>query len=513
MKKIKILLSGRLDLGPLGRHMLSFIETLSQSPRYQIHIDQHYTDLFKCDSLSTTKLLEHYTSQNNIFIANDKDDYDFGIYTDLLTLNYDDNLYQEFLRKNCTIRICYEVFDGSIPPLDWIDIINDNFDICLSPSIYISQSLSSAGIKVPCFNLPCTVFNEELLKKEVKIKSNCYRFGFIGGAEQRKNLLKTIEAFYQTFKDNPKVELYIHSSYSAEPEYLEQVKNKVEYYTSKGSNIVFSFGNHLEQDEMYDLIATFNFYIYPSKTTGYFTTPAEALSIGTPVIITDIPVHQELLHNLSDNDGIFRIKATIPEPIQHSYLGMKYLGVQYDCSIDDINKQLISAFNKVDILFTPESIAKRKSRGKLYGLNSVSPLYHAIISPTEFIVSQKSYANKNGTFQCTDFTLSQKYKSIHPYLNICYQDTTPNQINDNLQLKIYDQHNTKIIEKLCIEIEQKKFFGNTPNLPNLTKREKFLNKTMELTFKHNLSYSIKILYRVLKIYAIVKRTFCGKAKK
>ena len=68
------------------------------------------------------------------------------------------------------IKICYEVFDGSIPPLDWIDIINDNFDICSSPSAWVRDRLVKYGVKIPCFHLPCVVFNDDLLQMKPKKK-------------------------------------------------------------------------------------------------------------------------------------------------------------------------------------------------------------------------------------------------------------------------------------------------------------------------------------------------------
>lgn len=505
MKNIKILLAGRLDLGPLGRHIISFLEAISQNPKNEIYIDLYYLELYRCDGLSTDKLLTEYTKRRNIFIANKSTQYDFGIFTDLLTLKYDDK-YKEFLTRNCKVRICYEVYDGSIPPIDWIDIINDHFDICLSPSIYISQSFSSAGVKVPCFNLPCTVFNDQLLAKKVATNLNKCRFGFVGGAEQRKNLLKTIEAFHRCFKNNSNVELYVHSSYSAESDYADQVKELVKKYKTD-TKIIFKFQDHLGKDQMYDLISTFNFYIYPSKTTGYFTTPAEALSLGIPVIISDIPVHQELLLDLNNDDGVFKINSDIPQPMKHSYLGDKYLGVQYDCSVDEISKQLRIAYDKRDKLFDEKLIKKRKERGRMYSLESVAPLYHSLISPLEFVSSKESFVDKNGIFYCSDFNVLQKYKSIYPDLNYNYKKSFDRK---KIDLHIADRVNTEIIENLCREIE---FFRRQIASGFSMKREKYIQKITKITNKYNAYGFTKFLYYILKTYCIIKRVLLSPKRK
>ena len=159
-------------------------------------------------------------------------------------------------------------------------------------------------------------------------KKSIYRFGFVGGAEQRKNLLKVIQAFHMAFKNNTNVELYIHSAYSPEEDYINVCKYLVNEY-QKFNNITFNLRKPLGTEEMYDLISSFDFYIFPTKVTGYFTTPCEALSVGIPIVISDIPVHQELTANLSAEDGVFLIKAKELDVMIHSYLGHKCLGAQF----------------------------------------------------------------------------------------------------------------------------------------------------------------------------------------
>ena len=497
-------MAGRLDLGPLGRHMLAFIEALSKISQNEIYIDLYYFEKYKFEGLSSSKLLNDFLKKKNIHIAKKEEKYDFGIFTDLLTLKYGDGTHKEFLSRNCAIKICYEVFDGSLPPLDWIDIINDNFDICLSPSQYISDSLERNGVAIPCFDLPCVVFNDDLLKKEVNGQKDIFRFGFIGGAEQRKNLLKVIEAFHAEFKNNKNVELYIHSSYSAEHDYVKLVQDVLKKY-KKNCNISFNFEKHLSQTEMYDLIATFNAYVYPSKTTGYFTTPCEALSLGIPVIISDIPVHQELVRSFDYKDSVFFISSDIAEPMQHSYLGNKYLGAQYDCSVEEIAKQLRVAFDQNKKLMSNDLVKKRKQAMSAYSLDSLLPLYHTLVAPLQFISSKRSGLDKNGNFYCQDFSLLQKYKSLYPSLEYNYEK--------NLEiipkkLEIHDQRTTKIIEDLCIEIEKKNYemLAIVPITGN-EKQKKMMVAINRYIKRYGITDLLIVLFYFLKICACFKRLF------
>ena len=450
MKKCKVLIAGRLDLGPIGRHFLSFMNYLLKETDYDIYIDEFFIDMYRCEAFGTSKLEKELKMNNRVHTASKTLYYDFAVFTELLTLGYDkiyeEVLYEEFLSYKSCIKICYEVFDGSIPPRDWIDIINKNFDICLSPSVYISTSLKNNGIEIPCFNLPCVVFNDVLLTMEPPINEKKYRFGFIGGNEERKNLHKVIEAFYRCFKNNKDVELYIHSPYSAEPEYAKQSEELVQRY-SKNVDIIYNYNVPLSDENMYKLLSSFSFYVYPSKTTGYFTTPAEALSVGIPIILTDIPVHQELVESLTEADGVYLIKADELDIMRHLYLGNKYLGVQYDCSVEEIAKQLIKAYSNREYLFSTDKIVKRKNIGKQYSLSGVAPLYSSVFCPEKFNISDSYGANKNNVIWGTK-ELLKKYLYIFPNLKVGSAVKSK-----GFMFYLHKEKETKLVEKLSRKLE------------------------------------------------------------
>lgn len=501
---MKILLSGRLDFGPMARHLRAFLETLSKNKENEIYIDSYYINLFRADFFGTQELLNYYLQFDNVKLSKSPNEYDIGIFTDLLTLQYNDIYYKHFLLNKFKIKICYEVFDGSIPPLDWIDIINDNFDICSSPSAWVRDRLVKYGVKIPCFHLPCVVFNDDLLQMKPKKKS-IYRFGFVGGAEQRKNLLKVIQAFHMAFKNNTNVELYIHSAYSPEEDYINVCKYLVNEY-QKFNNITFNLRKPLGTEEMYDLISSFDFYIFPTKVTGYFTTPCEALSVGIPIVISDIPVHQELTANLSAEDGVFLIKAKELDVMIHSYLGHKCLGAQFDMSAEEIAEQMLKAYSYKEKIFSIDKIEKRKQTARKYSLESLTKNYLNFIKPNNFILSNINHITEDN-FYCNDRSLIKKFKSINNQIKIDKRDLT-------IQDKYYINNEKKlnIIEDICRKIELDKISRliPTPIIQDEFSQSKYLSKIKEKAKKYHAKEFPFLAYKLASFCFKLKRFFSFK---
>jgi glycosyltransferase involved in cell wall biosynthesis len=449
-QKIKILISGPLNFGPIGRHALSFISALSENKSNQILVDDYWIDK------SHQQDLVAFIEENNANIVSDPESsgYDFLIYTGVLSHGASDRQIDRIIDLKAKIKICYPVFDGTVPPLEWIDIINDHFDICSPPSNYVAHNLARYGIKVPCFGLHCAILNDELLKQRPNDDDKKIRFGFIGAAEQRKNPIKVIEAFHKSFAKNDNVELFMHCSYSFEEKYLEELKSLVRKY-SKTSNIIFSYGENKSHDEMVEIFSSFNCYIYPQKTSGYFTTPAEALSLGIPIIISDIGVHQELVQHsfLKEKDGLFLIPCGIAEYICHHSLDKRYLGAQYDCVIDDISEAMLKFYKMRKELFSKPSINKRKKAGLSYNAKSLAVIYNNLINPKEIYISKSDNQIQEDILCINSERVYQKYKKIYSNINLAKKKPKLTKFDFNVN----DERVTNIIEHFSVLIQNQYF--------------------------------------------------------
>lgn len=65
--------------------------------------------------------------------------------------------------------------------------------------------------------------------------------------------------------------------------------------------ITAEFKSRVEQEYIWEAYARSDLYIYLSTVEGYSLTPMEALSMGTPCLISDIDIHREVY---GDKDGI-----------------------------------------------------------------------------------------------------------------------------------------------------------------------------------------------------------------
>jgi len=284
----------------------------------------------------------------------------------------------------------------------------------------------------------------------------------------------------------------LHFSYSFEKEYLEQLKNIIENY-KKTSNIIFAYGENKDHQQMIEIFSSFNCYVYPQKTSGYFTTPAEALSLGIPIIISDIGVHQELIQDtkLKEEDGAFLINSNIAEPICHHSLDQRYLGAQYDCEVKDISEAMLKFYNHSSILFDNESINKRKKAGSRYNSNNLSALYNNIIRPKKIrIISSKSYLSEDILFINSE-KLLKKYQNLYHNLNLDHIKETTGVQKFDFETK--DLRATNLIEDFSI-ITQKHYFQSYKQISQLSSQNQQLIKILR-KYKNSLSFKLEGLLK------------------
>jgi glycosyltransferase involved in cell wall biosynthesis len=523
MNKVTILLSGALDFGTVGRHIISFIETLSIDKNNEIFIDVNYCDF---NNKEVASYIKQKIKNKNIKLSSDKSDdflYDFLIFTDAISLSYHSFIVAKSLTKKAKIKICYPVFDGTFPPLEWVKIINEHFDLCLSPSRYCAYNLKRHGVKIDCFGLHCTILNEELLKLDIDYnEKKKFRFGFVGSNDKRKNISYIIQAFGEVFADNDDVELFIHSSYGYDFTYEKEIEEKLNKYKNK-SNIIFNKG-YISQKELFDTIKTFDSYIYPQTTTGYFTTPAEMLSYGIPIAISDIPVHLELLDYIDEKNNIFFIEHKIPKPIFHPALDYRCCGVQLDCEINSIANQIKNIYGNRKKLYTKNLIKKRKDLGKSLSAKKLAKIYNNLVKPSLIsVVEGKQSKIENNIFFMSD-KLYNKYRLaglIEPNqltnVNIKHpEENYPSErseifqgieITSNDSQHLYwnihnmDERFSSLSQECISENNSKTKSEHVSNI----KRDKYLGKIIRTANRCNINYFIKIIYYILKFYCLVKR--------
>ena len=435
-KKRKILLIGHLAYDPLGRHMLAFISSLVKNKNNILYLDKNYLSITAKNNQNDHKeILNKYFSkeikdgQINYSSELPQDyNYDFFIFTDSLSTEMNFHWEDYWYSVKANIKICYPVFDGSMPPLHWVDIINKHFDICATPSQYCANNLKRFGVKIDCIGLECGVLIDEYLKIKPAISKDKFRFGSIGASDFRKNIPLLIKNFAEVFTKDDDVELYIHSSYGKDITCGDEIKRIYEQYKDK-ANIILKT-EKISQEEMNNLWESFDAYISPQTTTGYFTTPLEACAVGIPVILSDIEPHKELKKFVDEKNNLFFVNHNKPALAFHWAFNYKSLGCLLNASENSYCNVLKYIYENREMLFNDQFIKQRKEGASKLTFESLANKYDSLVGHYNYSVSENSHIDDMTFYISKD--LADKFKE--------YKYGTLNQVEDTLNFENPSEH-------------------------------------------------------------------------
>lgn len=156
------------------------------------------------------------------------------------------------------------------------------FDYVIACSRSISNYLYSLGVTNVCIrNSVGTHFRGEPISKSFHSSKESKSFITVSSKLKGKNIEFLVESFVRS-------ELRLHRLYVA-----GYVKPKIISMYSKYNNIIFL--GHISN--LADYLAKSDYFISSSLHEGMPNAVLESLSFGTPVILSDIPSHLEILQN------------------------------------------------------------------------------------------------------------------------------------------------------------------------------------------------------------------------
>ncbi len=120
---------------------------------------------------------------------------------------------------------------------------------------------------------------------------------YVGSAYPHKRLDLLVDAWSELSKQHPDLSLVITGK---DDVFLSRIKSQVQ---NNGSDRVL-FAGSVDDQELGTLYANASALIFPSSFEGFGLPPIEALSTGTPVVVSDIPVLREVL----PQNGVFFFK-------------------------------------------------------------------------------------------------------------------------------------------------------------------------------------------------------------
>ena len=199
-----------------------------------------------------------------------------------------------------------------------------NTDIIITVSNSSKKDIETYLKTIGLGHIPVyTVYNDvQLTKNPAKDRSgeilNKYGlqvpyFLFLGTLEPRKNPLIMIKAFHlykQRYKDNVKFVI------AGGKGWLYQDVMQYIHENSLEEEVVFT--GYVSEIEKYFLLKNTICFVFLSIYEGFGIPPLEALKMGVPVLVSDIPVFRELFEGsvwYGDKDNIVQIADTMHEVV------------------------------------------------------------------------------------------------------------------------------------------------------------------------------------------------------
>lgn len=188
------------------------------------------------------------------------------------------------LNKN----VIFTTFESDQLPEEWVRTIN-HYQHCIVAHAAIKEVFIASGIRIPVSVLH-NGYQRYTRQEDGKVKHTSFNIGFLGIPVSRKNLIKLYEACKQLQQTMiPELQLYVHVAtfYDwLDPTPFEEMKmDKMVHWTT----------GKLTPQEVSDWYSHLSAYVFPSSGEGWSYTPRESLYLGIPAIISDIPVHRDLI--------------------------------------------------------------------------------------------------------------------------------------------------------------------------------------------------------------------------
>jgi glycosyltransferase involved in cell wall biosynthesis len=125
----------------------------------------------------------------------------------------------------------------------------------------------------------------------MKPESGLFRIGFLGVPYTRKNLFKLYQACVNLLGKIPGLKLSVHSALSIPYLYTPEVA------LMEHSPFVEWTWGAISDEQTSEWYGRLSCYVFPSSGEGWSFTPRESLYMGVPTLLTDIPVHKEIIES------------------------------------------------------------------------------------------------------------------------------------------------------------------------------------------------------------------------
>ncbi|HEY7535177.1 MAG TPA: glycosyltransferase, partial [Thermodesulfobacteriota bacterium] len=187
-------------------------------------------------------------------------------------------------------NVVYTTFESTELPSFWVKSINKHYNYCIVPHPHIKNMFEASGVNIPVEIIHQGFTRYNRTYRDMKIGS-IFRIGFLGVPYKRKNLFKLYQACVNLLGKIPGLRLAVHVA--------KLYKGMYTHYLGliKYSPFVEWTEGSLPYDDIARWYGRLSCLVFPSSGEGWSFTPRESLYLGIPTVLTNIPVHQELIES------------------------------------------------------------------------------------------------------------------------------------------------------------------------------------------------------------------------
>lgn len=239
------------------------------------------------------------------------------------------------------INICYTTFETTQLPSSWVEALNTYYHHCIVPHLSVKNTFISSGVSIPIL-----VIQQGYARRNrvLPIDKAPFRVGFLGVPQLRKNLNLLFEACQLLKSRIPELRLAVHAAKL----YSEIDLNRLQHI--QASTWVDWTTGEWSEHQIAEWYSQLSSYVFPSSGEGWSFTPRESLFMSVPTIVSDIPVHRELIQ--SGFCTIIPHQGLIPAQHEHIEDGKsKYItyGNWYKITSENIAHAILTVYQQFEI--------------------------------------------------------------------------------------------------------------------------------------------------------------------
>jgi glycosyltransferase involved in cell wall biosynthesis/SAM-dependent methyltransferase len=194
-----------------------------------------------------------------------------------------------FDEKKADVKSLMFFWEETTVPRETVDSINKNFDLVLVASSFVKKSLVDSGCDKPIYTIPLGINNrilEDIAPRDIfaPLKGRKFRFLHVSSAFERKGVDVLLNAYYESFSGDDRVELYIKTFPNPHNTVAQQIRALNKKF--KKPPIVVLDEKPITDSEMVALYKSSQVMVLPSRGEGFNLPALEALAIGLPLITT-----------------------------------------------------------------------------------------------------------------------------------------------------------------------------------------------------------------------------------